>query len=264
MKTNHIFSVVSVGAALTLFTSCQESDIESPSVCTEPNATNSILLDEIEAMAGTTISVEDTFCDNQRLSEVRWDVHNAADHAHEQNAEEEGLIFHSGTEWEVLEMQSLQGTSDIGVLTLDIPLTARGVWDVVLSLVDAEGNAAADVVTQLHIENDHIPAFSLTDVGGADPNQWAGEPVWSAGADIGISGTVQDSDGLSSASLELVHEATEEVLWEIELAASEEQTLTFQIVVNVPASAIGECHFEMKASDVLGNETETGFHVEVE
>ena len=31
-----------------------------------------------------------------------------------------------------------------------------------------------------------------------------------------------------------------------------------------PADLSGECHFEMKATDGAGNETETGFHVEVE
>jgi hypothetical protein len=32
----------------------------------------------------------------------------------------------------------------------------------------------------------------------------------------------------------------------------------------MPSEALGECHVEMRATDALGNEVETGFHVEIE
>lgn len=264
MNTVKISTAVACSTIIFLLTSCQETDVESPSVCTAQNTANSVLSDEIEAQAGGVILLEDTFCDNVALSEVRWDIHNAADHAHEEGEEGEGLVLHSGTDWEVLEITTLEGTVAATSLSLDIPLSVRGVWDVVVSLVDAEGNAATDVVTQLHIENDYIPAFVLSEVDGSDPSYWGEEPVWSAGSDITVSGAVMDDDGVASASLVLIWEETEAVLWEIDLEADGSTDMLFQAVISIPVDISGECHFEMKAIDNLGNETETGFHVEVE
>lgn len=263
MKFNKA-AVWTATAVAFMLSSCQETDLEAPTVCTDPTASNSVLANEIEALAGSTVTIEDVFCDNADLSEVRWDVHNAADHAHEAGDESEGLILHSGEEWEVLEIQSLSGTSASQALSVAIPLSARGVWDVVVSLVDAEGNAATDAITQLHIENEFIPAFSIAQVDGVDPAEWDGEPVWNAGATIGITGSVSDSDGLATASLALVEESSETVLWEVELGAQGLSEFAFSVDVLVPADAAGECHFEMQAEDALGNVMETGFHVEVE
>lgn len=264
MKLNKTAAVWTAVAVAFMLSSCQETDLEAPAICTDPSASNSVLADEIAALAGSTVTIEDVFCDNAGLSEVRWDVHNAADHAHEAGGESEGLILHSGEEWEVLEIQSLEGTSAAQVLSVDIPLSARGVWDVVVSLVDSEGNAATDVITQLHIENEFIPAFAIAEVEGVDPAQWSAEPFWSAGSTIAITGSVSDSDGLATATLALVEESSEAVLWEVELGAEGLTEFAFAVDVVIPADAAGECHFEMQAEDALGNAMETGFHVEVE
>ena len=95
-------------------------------------------------------------------------------------------------------------------------------------------------------------------------NGWDGEPVWAPGTSAGVSGSVADSDGVAAASLELIEEATETVLWEMDLATGDAIEVAFDVEVNVPAGVNGECHFEMKATDALGNAMETGFHVEVE
>jgi len=247
-----------------LLNSCQETDVEAPTVCTADGTAFSVLSDEIEAVAGTTVTLEDVFCDNSEFSEVRWDVHNAADHAHEEVESNEGLILHSGEEWEVLQIQPLSGTALASSFTFDIPFSARGVWDVVVSVVDAEGNAAVDVVTPLHIENAFIPEFSFSQVGSTDPINWEGEPTWSAGASVPLMGTVSDSDGLSVASLALVQESNEEVLWSMDLAVDGAVEFPFQIQVMVPEGTAGECHLELEAVDALGNAMETGFHLEVE
>ena len=77
-------------------------------------------------------------------------------------------------------------------------------------------------------------------------------------------GTVSDSDGITAAVLEFIDEATETVIWEVELAPAGETQFAFDETVGVPVYLTGECHFEMKATDGAGNEMETGFHVEVE
>ena len=141
----------------------------------------------------------------------------------------------------------------------------RGVWDVVVSLVDEAGNAGPDVVTQMHIENEHLPEFTLTDVDGVDPATWTGEQEWSAGAVITLSGTVADSDGVSVAGISIVNEDSETTVWELSLEPDGVAELSFIVDAVIPADAeAGEYHLEMTATDAAGNEMETGFHVEVE
>ena len=258
-------SFMSLAGVAILFTSCGKTDTELPTVCTEAGSETSVLADEIEAIAGTTITITDVFCDNEELSEVRWDIHNAADHAHEEGESDEGFVLHSGTDWEVLETTSLTGTSNTNSIALDIPLTARGVWDVVVSLVDEAGNAGPDVVTQMHIENEHLPEFTLSEVDGVDPATWTGEPEWSTGASITLSGMVKDADGVVEAFISLVSEEDETAVWELSLEPNDVMELQFIVDAVIPADAVaGEYHLEMTATDAAGNAMETGFHVEVE
>ena len=258
-------SFMSLAGVAILFASCGKTDTELPTVCTEAGSETSVLADEIEAIAGTTITITDVFCDNEELSEVRWDIHNAADHAHEEGESDEGFVLHSGTDWEVLETTSLTGTSNTNSIALDIPLTARGVWDVVVSLVDEAGNAGPDVVTQMHIENEHLPEFTLSEVDGVDPATWTGEPEWSTGASITLSGMVKDADGVVEAFISLVSEEDETAVWELSLEPNDVMELQFIVDAVIPADAVaGEYHLEMTATDAAGNAMETGFHVEVE
>jgi hypothetical protein len=258
-------SLMSLSGAAILFASCGKTDTELPTVCTELGSETSVLADEIEAIAGTTVTITDVFCDNEELSEVRWDIHNAADHAHEEGESDEGFVLHSGTEWEVLETTSLTGTSNASSIALEIPLTARGVWDVVVSLVDEAGNAGPDVVTQMHIENEHLPEFTLSEVDGVDPGTWTGEPEWSTGSSITLSGMVKDADGVVEAFISLVREEDETAIWELNLEPNDVMELQFIVDAVIPADAqTGEYHLEMTATDAAGNAMETGFHVEVE
>ena len=261
----NIQSTAVLGMAM-VFASCQNTDTEAPTVCTGLGAMNSITADEIEAEAGDHLDIEDLFCDNEGLSQVRYDIHNGEGHAHEEEGEEEehehGLVLHSGTSWSVLRNIDLAGTEAEAELHVDVPLTARGVWHVIVDLVDAEGNTAT-FNTDLHVENSHIPEFTLTSVGGEDPASWHGEPTWAAGSDVVVEGSVTDSDGIASAELELIDEATETAVWDTVLTEYD----AFSATVRVPADASGEFHFEMKATDsdpTGANGMETGFHVEVE
>ena len=87
-----------------------------------------------------------------------------------------------------------------------------------------------------------MPEFSLTSVGGEDPATWHGEPTWSAGTEVVVEGAVTDGDGIASAELELIDEATETVVWSAELVAFE----AFSETVTVPDAA-GEYHTALAA-----------------
>ena len=234
----------------------------------------SILAGELEVEAGTTVTVHDA-CDNDGLAEIRWDLHTAEGHAHDEEHEgeehegeehEEEFILWSGSDWEKLETRAVEGTKSEEQFTFDVPLTSRGLWDLVVSMVDAEGNAADDVLLVVHIENDHLPLFELATVGGVNPAEWEGEEqVWAPGATVNVTGTVSDSDGVAEAELLLIRESDEAVVWSAEIPAAGEGAIDFSIDVVVPADAAeGEYHFEMEAVDATGVDMHTGFHLEVE
>ena len=100
MKINQHFAAFAVAAALA---SCGTTDTEPPTVCDSDNLTGlpSILAGELEVEAGTTVTIHDAFCDNDGLAEIRWDLHSAEGHAHEE--EEEGEE-HEGEEHEEVQL----------------------------------------------------------------------------------------------------------------------------------------------------------------
>lgn len=273
MKRNiNIQASVGVVATLAALSSCQQTDRTDPTLCTGLDTEFSVTADEIEVLAGDTITLSDLFCDNEALSQVRWDIHSAEghdghedDHGEDDEHEEhegEGLVLFSGSDWAVLESQSLSGLEDAASITLDIPLTARGIWHVNVSLVDSAGNAE-EFVTDMHIENNHIPEFILTSIGGADPATLDDEVELNISSLVLIEGVVSDSDGVALASLMLVEEDTDSVFWSTTLAPAGATTYTFSDTLMAPAVE-GEFHMELSATDGTGVEMETGFRLEVE
>ena len=68
----NIQSIAVLGMAM-VFASCQNTDTEAPTVCTEAGVMNSILADEIEGEAGDHLDIEDS-SDNEGLSQFA-DIH---------------------------------------------------------------------------------------------------------------------------------------------------------------------------------------------
>lgn len=248
-------------ATCLLMYSCGTTDAEAPTFCSADG--DVAIVDEVEAMAGETLSLVQTVCDNDALGTANWDLHSAEGHAHEGEEEEEGLVLFSGS-WDYDFADDLTGTTATSGIMTEIPNDVRGVWDIVISLVDAEGNIAADVVTPLHIENDFIPEYQLSSVTGLDLSV-GGEPVWEPGSTITIEGTLTDSDGIEHWGYHLENESTEVEIAEDEGDGAGNTEVSFTWTIEIPSDAMpGEYHFHMHADDMLENSMETGFHVEIE
>ena len=147
-------------------------------------------------------------------------------------------------------------------ITLNVPLTARGIWHVNVSLVDSAGNAE-EFLTDLHIENNHLPEFKLTSIDGLDPATLDDEVEWNINSLVLIEGVVSDSDGVAMASLMLVEEDSDSVFWSTTLAPAGATTFAFSDTLTAP-SVEGDFHMELTATDGTGVDMETEFHVEVE
>lgn len=246
--------------------SCGTTDSDAPTFCSVDG--DVAVMDEEEAMAGETLTLNQTVCDNEALGTANWDIHSAEGHSHEGETDE-GFVLFSGS-WDHDISDALTGTSATSGISIDIPNHVRGVWDIVISLVDNEGNIADDVVTPLHIENEIIPLFDLTQVNEVNPDTWTGEPTWALGSPITIEGSLTAfNDGvITEWHLELEPEDAPEgtaPLAEFEGTATDLDNGTFTWSFTIPEdAATGEYHFHMEAKDSNQEEMETGFHVEIE
>ena len=61
-----IYNILTVAVAAFGLASCGTTDTEVPTICDSDNLTGlpSVLFDEIEVEAGTSVSVHDAFCDD--------------------------------------------------------------------------------------------------------------------------------------------------------------------------------------------------------
>lgn len=239
-----------VAAIATLY-SCGTTDVVLPGIC------NNEEMHELEREAGTTDTLIFSLCDDVELSEVRYDLHSAEGHSHNhegEEGEEEEHILYSGSGWAQLETRMIEGVNVEDTLILSYPDSVRGIWDLVVSVVDEAGNTAEDEVILIHIENDIIPLFTLeTDV---DEVHWHGGDVHT------IDGAVMDSDGVSSAELHIIRESDESVVWSYDIMPNGADSTGFSVEITVPSEE-GEYHFEMEAADAAGNSMHTGFHMDV-
>lgn len=236
---------------------CGKSDETAPTAELTANGSAT----EAEALAGGMLDVAIHLTDDEALGAYRLDLHGGSDHDHEDHDHEgedaEFVLTSGGDDWAELVVQDLTGTEAQITHSFAIPDHIRGHWHLLLDATDATGNEAPTAYMEVHVENDIIPLFEVP---------YAAEPVWSAGTEQALEGTVSDPDGLAAAVARL-HTEDGTLLSEVEIDVTGEPVVVelSSVVFALPNDAAGtELEVELEATDTAGNSCLTSFHVEVE
>lgn len=227
---------------------CQREDVEAPELTLVVNGT--VAPEMATADAGKSLWVTMELSDDQGLARVELDLHSAVGHGHEGMAPD-SLVLHSGAaDWEVIDVDFLDGPSALVNKQFDIPSHIRGVWDLWVNASDASGQSTTGVGLQIRIENDSIPLFEL---------DWNEVPTWEAGLDHVVPGQVADGDGLVQVMLRLMGPSGE-LLQEtsVPLDAGDTLATLSDVTLSVPFSMEGTlCQLEMYAQDEHGHSCTT-------
>lgn len=241
-------------SALVALAACGKSDETAPTAVLTANGVTAPA--EAEAQAGGTLEVVLQLTDDEALGAYRLDLHGAGGHSHE-GADAEFVLTSGGDDWAALEVADAAGVEAQITHSYAIPDHIRGHWHLLLDATDATGNEATTAYMEVHVENGIIPLFEVP---------YTAEPVWAAGTEQALAGTVSDPDGLISAFARLLTE-DELLLTEVEIGLTEGDVSAdlSSVTFSVPSDAAGsELEVELEATDAAGNACVTSFHVEVE
>lgn len=243
MKSNLFLVALCV---LTLVACKDEKDNENP-VIASVKINGETPTDHVHLDAGTDFVLEVRTTDNEELNQLKIDLHpNEDGHSHDEVGGDEG----ADGDWEVLEVLNLSGTSQTTTRTYSIPETIRGEWHLGISLLDAEGNEAADKFYELDMENEIIPNIEVVSINGSVVED---EVEVEEGMNIDVAGTATDSDGLDEIHVHLEDEDGNE-LWEMEYDANGETSFDLSAIsFAVPASGTTHADFAIEATDVNGH-----------
>ena len=231
---------------------CGKSDENAPTAELRANGSTT----EAEALAGGVLDVTIHLTDDEALGAYRLDLHGGSDHDHE-GEDAEFVLTSGGDDWAELAVEDLTGTEAQITHSFAIPDHIRGHWHLLLDVTDATGNEAPTAYMEVHVENDIIPLFEVP---------YAAEPVWIAGTEQALQGTVSDPDGLAAAVARLYAE-NGSLLSQVEIDVADGPVVAdlSSVVFALPNDAAGsELEVELDATDTEGNSCITSFHVEVE
>ncbi len=178
---------------LSLF-SCREKDkvdVASPAI-------SSVLInDSVSALhvvqAPSTISLQLNLTDNSELNQVKVDI-TPADYSNTNS-----ILGPNTGEWSYSQIINLNGTTSTQDLSIVLPDSICGNWNVKVELSDDVGYLATPYSTLLRMENENLPDITAT----TTPPIADGIVTMSEGTNLDVFGTVFDSDSLAFVQVRL-------------------------------------------------------------
>lgn len=234
---------------------CRPDDTTPPELSVVVNGR--LAWERVEVAAGEALTITADARDDRALHEIRIRVQPAKGEPFEHIASV-GWVLPSG-EWTWSASGGADGKQRVWSQSREIPLDARGRWEVTVVAEDVAGNVSELQVFQVDVSNDHLPFFNFTGIDQTDPQLWTAVPTWEAGAAVPLAGTVTDSDGLGELSLTL-HDAVGVMVWSWNVDAGGADSYALGgVMIELPATLTGEVTLRCRAADGAGQICETGF-----
>ncbi len=245
-----------------VFVACSREQVD-----TEAPQFTSVMIngedDEITVQSGTILNMAISAQDNENVSEIKIDIHEAFD------GHEHGKV--QLDPWTYVKIMNTSGGSvnvtDDATIPVDV---AAGPYHAVFRVLDDNGNEGDYIERTVMIENGSQPVINVTSP--------VDEDVFQLGQTITPMGTITDAEGLEEVHISLLHVEHDEhgddhghghahLVDEDEVEFTDDPT-TFDLSnlsVSIPAGGeIGHYLLEIKAVDIEGNHSFLEIELDVE
>ena len=150
MKNQFLKTLVLFVVGASLFQSCKQEDTTPPIISSV--SVNDTLGQDFTVMPGDSLYVRFTITDDNMLSQMKVNIHGAADgHSHNGVVDTAAVVPNVGL-WTDMQIVSLFESAVTKTLLYVVPDTIQGVWHWELQAVDESGNSAEEFVVEFDVQ----------------------------------------------------------------------------------------------------------------
>ena len=150
MKNQFFKTLVLFVVGASLFQSCKQEDTTPPIISSV--SVNDTLGQDFAVMPGDSLYVKFTITDENMLSQMKANIHDAADgHGHNGVVDTAAVVPNLGL-WTDMQIVSLFESAVTKTLLYVVPDTIQGVWHWELQAVDESGNSAEEFVVEFDVQ----------------------------------------------------------------------------------------------------------------
>jgi hypothetical protein len=150
MRNQFLKTLVLLFAGAALLQSCKQEDTTPPIISSV--SVNDTLGQDFAVMPGDSLYVKFTITDENMLSQMKANIHEAADgHSHNGIVDTAAVVPNVGL-WLDTRVFSLSEKTVTKTLLYVVPDTIQGVWHWELQAVDESGNSAEEFVVEFDVQ----------------------------------------------------------------------------------------------------------------
>jgi hypothetical protein len=246
-KTILILSGVFILATTVVLEGCKKPDEEKPTLTlSEPE--NGQVFD-----SGTKIRISGVVKDNQELSQLKIDIHDAFDgHSH-------GKLTSEAVTFSIIKIINLEGKEETFLEEIEIPInTLAGDYDIIVSVVDEAGNLSNIEERNIVIRNSSDSIAPMINVILPTADHIA--PLNGA---LLVQALISDNELLEEVKLKIINSSGTTVYdWEDEHLEVESYEL--DQLINLEGIPAGSYTVEIIAIDHVNNETDVDIDIVIQ